>query len=366
MCISFTDLENENADRIKISYKNISYEEVVDVYLKDLFIKGRVGLTPDPLVPTKTISLKADNYTKTFVKIRIPDSVPPGNYKGKIKIDTGSRLEIDYRLKVWDFMLPASPTLNTAFEIHTQELPQKERNNHIKGYLDNMAEHRISAVNYAYPDVTLQGDKLLIDTTRFDKLTGYALDKLRMNTFYMPYTLYGVHEKSRNMFGEKLMSRRWQSLMGRYLTDMSTHVKENGWQDKLIYFIWDEPSHHKQVKAKIIETAKFIDRFHPNAKKYVSTPEGYLTEQEAAELNISTALFTITLDKAKVSQYPTTWMSLDGVCRDWISADLIKPRMLPWIAWAYHIKGLELWSVNAWHDDRFAGDAFSFDASIQN
>lgn len=360
--LTFSDLTGEALG--SISKQQITTELVTDVYLKDLFSYGKAGLNPDPLVPTQRFPVEIDEQTRIFVKIRIPESAQPGTYVGKMSINGKLSYTGQYSLRVYNFSIPAAPTLRTAFELYATELgPYGGTMDVLRDYLDNMAEHRISAVNVVTPSVSNDSGKLTVDTTLFDAVVTYALDDLGMTTVFMPHVLLGVQDRLRTFLGEKPMTASWQALMDQYLEFMVAHMTEKGWREKLLYFIWDEPYELPAIERMIAEGAAFVAQRDDRAHIYVSTPSPAFREPRSGSPSLVTAEFALAAEGLEPRSYPGTWLSLDGVSRAWIGAESVEARLLPWLAWAYGFEGMELWAVNAWHDPRFAGDPFSFDRS---
>jgi len=295
-----------------------------------------------------------------FIKLRIPASVSSGEYKGKIYLKAGAEelRDIEFHLRVYDFEIPASSSLRTAFELYPWELSKNNYKDNLKAYLNNMAEHRITAVNAAMPVVKKAGDDLIIDTAEMDAVLEYSLNKLHMNSVYMPYSLFGVQNRPRPFLEEKPVSREWKTLMGKYLAYMVDHFKNKGWHDKLIYFIWDEPHENKSVKELISEGADLVEEIDEDAIIYVSHPNSFFTPKYNAKA--LSAEFALLPERIKERSYGGTWITLDGVCMGWIGDDLVKPRLMPWIAWAYEFDGMELWSINAWSKQRTKDENFTF------
>ena len=345
-----------------IADDNISSEQVAYIYLKDLYTDGRVGLTPDPLIPKNVFNVEINKILPVFVKIKIPRTAIPGNYTGKLTINAESDYEISYTLTVWNFELPTTPTLKTAFELYVSELLQTgSGKGRLKAYLENAFTHRISIPNIGHVQIEKRKGKLIIDTTHFDTVATYTLDELGMNILFMPHVLFGVKNEPLTFFEETPGTPAWKNLMDQYLTYMVKHINERGWHDKLLYFIWDEPTNVKSTWKTIRETSSFITSYDPEAKIYVSTPFEVIKQVKDVDRRISAAVFAAIMDDLEAKTYPGKWLSLDGVCGDWISAPLLKPRLVPWIAWAHQLEGLELWAINLWNDEQFSNDQFSFD-----
>lgn len=83
-----------------------------------------IGWYPDPLVPYAPFNIGKGGVWPVWVTVRAPKDIPAGLYKGSIAIKGGfaPQTVVPVEVTVWDFELPVTPTLKTAFAFAEAEL----------------------------------------------------------------------------------------------------------------------------------------------------------------------------------------------------------------------------------------------------
>ena len=89
---------------------------------------GTPGLTPDPLVPARDayfheprnafpVTVPPNETRSAWIDVFVPPGTPSGYYLATVTVNDGARVlaKIPARLKVWDFELPSTATLKSAF-----------------------------------------------------------------------------------------------------------------------------------------------------------------------------------------------------------------------------------------------------------
>lgn len=356
VALIFSDIENTGSNEV-IAHDNISLYRVGDVHVKAL----SDNLTPDPLIPGDSVTAKAGELATIFVKIKIPSSASAGAYTGGFAIKGLASRKFSFDLRVWNFSIPANSNLRTAFGFDSRNMPETNRNQYVNAYLDNMAQHRIAATEPALPEIAIKDDRLKLDTSGgYDDVMEYAIGKLGMNTISMPAVLFGVRGETKSFLGAPPLTGQWKDLMSKYLQLIIPYLRNKGWYDKVVYFIWDEPDksskqspkQSKEIFDTINKIADYIHGFDCNAKLYINASEEFLMLGELGR-NISLVVPSSDLEAKPGSPRgpkPKRWLSLDGLSEEWMRSDLINPRIVPWVAWAYGMEGLALKSVNAWNN----------------
>ncbi len=91
---------------------------------------------PDPLIPSRGIGgasptlrampfdLPANETHGFWVDLYVPAETPPGEYRGVYRViaEGGKSVDVPVTLTVWDFTLPRTPTLVTAFGSPAQRM----------------------------------------------------------------------------------------------------------------------------------------------------------------------------------------------------------------------------------------------------
>ncbi len=119
---SISDLINgENT----IKSSNVEVRRVEYVYIsKPTDSYGHKGLWPDPL-PELSGPVTADSATNTTIwfNIFVPPGTIPGKYRGDVLLySSGWEEEIPVELEVWDFTLPATPSLRSGFGLSVDKI----------------------------------------------------------------------------------------------------------------------------------------------------------------------------------------------------------------------------------------------------
>ena len=144
--IYVSDLVNENNNAIaedKITLYREHYVNVPKASPKDfnINVSQGTGWYPDALIPFKDPTTKQDlvgaeldaipftpkaNRNQPFwVDISVPRGAAPGRYQGTYTVESDRGIFAgQISLKVWDFTLPVSPSLKSAFYFEDQGYPQ--------------------------------------------------------------------------------------------------------------------------------------------------------------------------------------------------------------------------------------------------
>lgn len=287
-----TDLQGAGEARIS--------RENVRVYLEKYIALSRTSTGsnisaewPDPLIPRTDLyfgerrnafpfSLSKGRNQPLWVEVYVPPGTTPGNYKGQIEIatDGGADTTIPYNLRVWDFVLPSTPTYKTSFGLAGASVLKQHRGKYTNDddlealtrlYAKGMLLHRLSFHGGTFhpPDTQFRGDTLRIDWTRYDNELGAFLNGT-------------VLQQGEPLTGAKLTSidlrasNKADSDAKRveYWRQWVEHFQEKGWLDRLFVYLQDEPPlkdlpkvnaeaklvHQASPKLRTLVTASFDDK----------------------------------------------------------------------------------------------------------
>jgi len=116
----------------------------------------RPGLCPDPLLPQNEVELEPEQTRGLWVDLYVPLETPAGDYEGEISIRAADRepLVAPCRLHVYDFDLPRTPALRTAFQLsvdeswsHTLDYYPGAGFDTVKLFWESMARHRLAPMH---------------------------------------------------------------------------------------------------------------------------------------------------------------------------------------------------------------------------
>ncbi len=366
--LEFTDLKGK---RGKIFRDNLRYEKVGYVPVKYSSGIGHYpGIYPDPLIPDKEFSLKANKNNSIWITLKVPPGTPPGEYKGKIGIYRGKRKvdEVTLRVKVWNFSLPFSPSLKGIVNVWSEYMMEGvkglDKVEVFKRYARNVREHRLAGLVGLYPgpEVSIEGDKVKVKWGKFPEVAEYCLDKLGFEYFLIPgLGWFGGDmpwEKGRKWLGmvvfsdvpNSVLNPRFARLYPQAVKVITEYLERKGWLDKGYAYIFDEPKRWKDpaIFVKLFKIYSLIKGVNPGIKTIQHT----FPQPEILSL-------TDIWD-------PTTWHYFQhwDMCQKarergakiWVYNNTepvigypsIRVRIYPWMMWRYGAKGFWLWSINCW------------------
>lgn len=333
------------------------------------------GWYPDPLIPFRhpltgaalagrlkalPFDLPANETHGFWIDIYVPEEAKPGLYRGKIKISAGSDhgADIPVELTVWDFQLPATPTLQTAFgspatrmQAYYKELAKegKEREPTDWPAIEKqcnilLSEHRINAglsPDFLWPKVQPDGG-YEIPADRIEALRQFV-DQYHVNALQLPSlaAMFKDPDEDRDTF------RAW-------LKAFDVAAERLDRPGVLFYtYLIDEPNDRKAYDyvrkwGKAIREAKSVVKVLVTEQ---TKPQDAAWGDLYGAVDIWCALFSLFDPVSSVSrqgQGEVIW-AYTALCQrertPWWQIDfpLLNCRVPAWIAWRYRIRGLLYW-----------------------
>jgi len=112
---------------------------------------------PDPLPPLRgPFDLEAGRTQPVWITVRVPAEAAPGDYQGVVTVASASGTRrLPFKLHVWDFALPVTPSSQTAFgldysgiaEFHDVEPGSARAQALNRKYYEFLLDHRVSPYN---------------------------------------------------------------------------------------------------------------------------------------------------------------------------------------------------------------------------
>jgi hypothetical protein len=255
MNVAVSDLVNSaNGERIgSATNLFVAREAYLDITrVSDL--NGRLGWTPDPLVPAVDpylhqarnafpFTVSPNTTQSAWIDVLVPVSASAGSYAGSVTVSSGSVTiaTIPVRLRVWNFTLPSSATLKSAFGVswngmcvqaygsyyNCSQYPGSGGSNDAGVELTHVAEaaffldHRLtlSQVVYYGPSNT--------DWSHFDGVYGALLNGTA-GTLLPGAALTTIQYTA-------------SSLQAKSLQNWTAHFGTQGWLGRLFVYTCDEP-----------------------------------------------------------------------------------------------------------------------------
>lgn len=292
-----------------------------------------IGWYPDPIMDYAPFDLAKNSIRPVWVTVHAPEGIPAGDYKGTVTIKPSNAREtvIPLEVQVWDFDVPTTPTLKTAFAFfphqyrdwYGEPITPEQRRQAYKMLL----EHRLNPTNIY--SKTPQPDKEDIP---------FCVDQ-GMNAFNLAFIGGNKNETVRKELAELI--RGYEG-----------YLKQNGWWDRAYVYGFDELGANKYPDLRDMfgwVKQEFPDL--PRMSTVLPTPElkGYVDYWVPLVAN---------LDYEYSKQYikdgdQVWWYICCGPERpfpNWfVDYPAMDPRILFWMTWKYEVPGFLYWVVNRWH-----------------
>ena len=313
------------------------------------------GDWPDPLPPFEPTSISAGRNTALWLTVYVPPDAQAGDYAGTVTLEADGiqPLRVPVNLHVWDFALPKTSRLRTAYGHSAKTLGRwhgvsdlEDKRKTLDLLNQDFIEHRIapySPIEYYDWEEDWSGDSVKIDFTEWDQGASKYLPS--MNSFNLPGAFMGgIGNLSRGQPGYREMKIK-------FLRAFAAHLREKGWLGKGYCYIFDEP--HPEQYPMIVEEAKIWREADPGLKVL-------LTIQPEKELVGSVDIWVPVLDfyvekKARERQKAgdqVWWYVCCGPTHpypnNFIDYPAIDHRIFHWMTWRYGVTGILYWSTMYW------------------
>ncbi len=346
---------------------------------------GWPGLWPDPLLPRDRFDLAPGRTQPVWITVQVGKDAPAGDYAGKVRLvcEEEPLASVPYTVHVWNFAIPEHSRFKAIYDISLgpggktlwhqtseQAYPQIAR---------AMAAQR-TCPNRILPDPTFHYEtgRASADFAEFDRAARVYFDDLKFPHAYMPdlFYLFGWGFPPKDIFGEHPFpgdppfekadrtriraeyKRAYQACLKLFWE----HVKANGWRDRFVLYISDEPFFQQEpIRRQMRALCAMIHEVDPAIPIYSSTwrhvPDwdGSLDIWglgQFGEVPVET-MARIRAGGAKI------WFTTDGqMCIDTPYCAI--ERLLPHYAFRYGAEAYEFWGI-AWltHDPyRFGWHAY--------
>jgi hypothetical protein len=331
---------------------------------------GWSGWWPDPIRPTASGHLSANQTQAVWLSFKTAANTPAGRYQGNVKLVSGKKVlrTVPFTVTVWDFALPQSPSCAAVYDLRLTQrwLDGTPADAQIDRLMRFMATKKVcpDEVTANTPFTCDAQGKITCDFTAYDKAAQTFFDELKFPSSYMPnfFYLFGWEHPPKEILKEKPFEGEYPYLT----TDRSKlrqaykeayqsclrlyweHVKAKGWADKLVLYISDEPF---LTKKHIIDQMKalceMIHEVDPKIRIYSSTwrhcPDwnGYLDIWGVGHYGC----FPVSEMQARIAAGDNIWFTTDGqMCTD--TPFCAVERLLPHYCFKYGANAYEFWGVS--------------------
>ena len=242
--LSFAGLSDGQGHTISGRDVTLYREALIDVVTQSGG-DGATGWWPDALVPDVDplvgekrnafpFDVPAGESRAVYVDVHVPQDAPAGTYSGTVVVSGGAQAQVPVTLTVWDFAIPSTSTLASAFGLAWNgpcmghgdsscsniSAERDLRARYVQAALDNR-------VSVSVPDISVPVNATgAASWTTFDQYAGQFLSG------QMPTRLKGAKLTGVEIFG---------SASAPAVKAWSDHFKAAGWSPALFNYICDEP-----------------------------------------------------------------------------------------------------------------------------
>ena len=243
---------------------------------------GWAGVWPDPLLPTDTFDLAANETRAVWLTVAAGEETPSGRYAGRVRfVAEGKTLrELEAVATVWDFTLPEHSRLAAIYDVRLG--PGRERwggsfEENYRALVRFLADRRLCPDRvWPEPKLDYVDGRVVADFTEFDRAATWYFDELKLPRAYTPrvFYLFGWAHPPGRKFDEapydgeppwddvdraKLrpeFKRAYQACLKAFWD----HVLKRGWADRFVLYISDEPHfRHFHMDGQMIPYEDYLE-----------------------------------------------------------------------------------------------------------
>ncbi len=332
---------------------------------------GWAGLWPDPLLPRDTFDLAANATQPVWLTVSVPKDAAPGDYTGTVRLLHGSQVirEIPYTVHVWNFTLPDESHVKAIYDCRqwggvwqVEGLSPEESRRRFWRF---MAERRVCPDTiHPAPILSYRDGQVTADFTAFDQAAEYYFNELKLPHAYTPgyFYLFGWGLPPAEKFGQQpyegtypfegadrsKLRPEFKQAYQACLKVYWDHLKEKGWDKKVVLYISDEPfADRPEIVAQMKALCAMIREVDPEIPIYCSTwnhvPawDGSLTVWGLGHYGL------VAPEKLKQIREggARLWWTTDGqMCTD--TPYCAVERLLPHYCFKYGAEAYEFWGID--------------------
>ncbi len=332
---------------------------------------GWAGEWPDPLLPSDRFDLEANATQAVWLTFDVPKDTPPGDYSGSVQLIASTRVlaEREYSVHVWGFSLPDENHVAAIYDVRYgrsgSEYWGKPFDEMYPKLVRFLADRRLSSDKiHPAPKIQYVDGRVEADFTEYDKAAELYFDELGLPYSYTPWTFYlfGWGHPPKTLFGERpyegeppykdvdrsKLRPQYKKVYQACLKAYWDHVKEKGWDDRMVLYISDEPHDwHPHIAVQMKALCEMIHEVDPAIPIYSSTwkhvPDwdGHLDVWGVGHYG------RVSVDKIAELQKAgdRIWFTTDGqMCTD--TPFCAVERLLPHYCFKYGAQAYEFWGAS--------------------
>ncbi len=334
---------------------------------------------PDALPPFDApIDVPAAQNQPVWVLIYVPEDAAAGEYTGVVKLRAeGFSAAVPLRLRVWDFALPRSNNLETAYGldlgpiVRYHRLTSEADKRYVwEKYLALMARSRLSPYDPVPLDpirVSFQPDadppRAELDFEAFDREFARVIEKYHFTGYRLPVrgmgggTFHARSEPSIGAYGAG--SPQFEATFADYVGQIESHLRGKGWLDMVYVYWFDEPD--PKDYEFVADGMGRLKRYAPGLPRMLTEHHrpGDFRDVLAGLVDIwcpvSSAFHAEDAAKNRERGERYWWYVCTGpkapYCTLFIDHAATELRVWHWQAWQRDIVGKLVWQSNYWTSD---------------
>lgn len=356
-----SDLLHENGvDRIGREALELRRVDYVNTR-KPYYPVQHVGDWPDALVAADTFSVRRGELQPIWLTVYAGAETVPGTYKGLLTLtdSNGKQEEVALEVKVWDFNLPVTPTLKTAFDFYSGRL-QKAYREFVPG--GSVWQGRWAQLQRRYFLAMLENRLWPIWNVNPNTDPNFARDVKVYLEKGMGLIAVGTRGGSsgNNWPTEPEALERIADEYFQYARTLKSYRL----MDRAYVYAYDEPKPGHPHVAQVMAALHAADPHLRNLLVMHEAPNPELYAdwiKDADILCIRNASFNPAWAKRYRELGKEIWMYVSSPSHPFptlvIDYPAMSARILPWMCWKYGADGLLYWCVNFWQGDPMSNPA---------
>lgn len=333
---------------------------------------GWPGWWPDPLLPEAKVVLRPQHTEAIWITFRIGRAVRPGDYHGRVLLvdsNTGRTLaEVPFTVHIWNFTLSDRSDLAAIYDVRLGPGGEWWGEPFAMAYrkiVPFMAQRRLCADTIRpAPQFRMEKGRPVIDLREFDRAAEWYFDRFGLPVAYTPWQFYlfGWGHPPKTLFGQRPYpgqapyegadrsrlraeyKRAYQAVLGEFWK----HMKERGWDKRMVLYISDEPfAQHEHIRKQMQALCDMIHEvdaeipIYSSTWRYVEDWVGYLDVWGIGHQGRTSVEEMRQLRKAGAR----LWFTTDGqMCLD--TPYCAVERLLPYYCFKYDVEAYEFWGVS--------------------
>ncbi len=332
---------------------------------------GLVDYWPDALPPLdEPLDVAAGQNQPLWVLVYVPKDAAAGDYLGNVTLKAdGFTAQVPIKLHVWNFALPETNHLETAFGLRSGTIlsyhgvkTEEDRRRVLDSYMETMSQHRISPYDPVPLDpirvkflAEADPPRAEVDFSAFDPAFTRAIERYHFTNFRLPIqgmgggTFHARYEPKIGAFTED--TPEYQAMFSSYMKQLEDHFRAKGWLSMPYVYWFDEPDP---------KDYEFVANGFERLKKYAPAIPRMLTEEPSEQFQPPVDIWCPVshnydheeAEKQRAHGARFWWYVCCGpkapYCTLFVDHPAVELRTWLWQTWQRNIVGILVWESTYW------------------